>query len=64
MILSLIFMPINLLQKFLDNNGRIDHYEIIVENFNELELIKSHFKTNHTRLFENCRLAGIKSFFV
>ena len=38
---SLIFMPINLLQKFLDNNGRIDHYEIIVENFNNLELIKS-----------------------
>ena len=32
---SLIFMPINLLQKFLDNNGRIDHYEIIVENFND-----------------------------
>ena len=24
----LIFMPINLLQKFLDNNERIDHYEI------------------------------------
>ena len=41
---SLIFMPINLLQKFLDNNGRIDHYEIIVQNFNELELIKSHFR--------------------
>ena len=41
---SLIFMPINLLQKFLDNNGRIDHYEIIVQNFNELELIKSHLR--------------------
>ena len=41
---SLIFMPINLLQKFLDNNGRIDHYEIIVENFNDLELIKSHLR--------------------
>ena len=38
---SLIFMPINLLQKFLDNDGRIDHYEIIVKNFNDLELIKS-----------------------
>ena len=38
---SLIFMPINLLQKFLDNKGRIDHYEIIVENFNDLESIKS-----------------------
>ena len=41
---SLIFMPINLLQKFLDNNGRIDHYEIIVENFNNLELIKSNLR--------------------
>ncbi len=38
---SLIFMPINLLQNFLDNNGRVDHYEIIVENFNNLESIKS-----------------------
>ena len=41
---SLIFMPINLLQKFLDNNGRIDHYEIIVENFKDVELIKSHLR--------------------
>ena len=41
---SLIFMPINLLQKFLDNNGQIDHYEIIVNNFNDLELIKSHLR--------------------
>ena len=41
---SLIFMPINLLQKFLDNNGQIDHYEIIVENFNDLELIKSELR--------------------
>ena len=41
---SLIFMPINLLQKFLDNNGQIDHYEIIVENFKDLELIKSHLR--------------------
>ena len=41
---SLIFMPINLLQKFLDNNERIDHYEIVVENFNDLELIKLHLR--------------------
>ena len=41
---SLIFMPINLLQKFLDINGRIDHYEIIVKNFNDLELIKEHLR--------------------
>ena len=41
---SLIFMPINLLQKFLNNNERIDHYEIIVENFNDLELTKSHLR--------------------
>ena len=41
---SLIFMPINLLQKFLDNKGRIDHLEIIVDNFNDVELIKSNLK--------------------
>ena len=41
---SLIFMPINLLQKFLDNNEQIDHYEIIVENFNDLEIIKSELR--------------------
>jgi len=41
---SLIFMPINLLQKFLDNNGQIDHYEVIVENFNDLETIKSELR--------------------
>ena len=41
---SLIFMPISLLQKFLDSNERIDHYEIIVENFNDLELIKSQLR--------------------
>ena len=27
-----------------DNNGRIDHYEIIVENFNNLETIKSNLR--------------------
>ena len=42
--MSLIFMPINLLQKFLDNNERIDHYEIIVDDFSNVELIKSNLK--------------------
>jgi len=42
--MSLIFMPINLLQKFLDNNKRIDHYEIIVENFSDMELIKTNLQ--------------------
>ena len=41
---SLIFMPINLLQKFLDNNKRIDHYEIIVDNFSDVELIKTNLQ--------------------
>ena len=40
---SLIFMPINLLQKFLDNK-RIDHYEIIVDNFRDVELIKTNLQ--------------------
>ena len=42
--MSLIFMPINLLQKFLDNSERIDHYEIIVDNFSEVELIKENLQ--------------------
>ena len=42
--MSLIFMPINLLQKFLDNNKRIDHYEIIVDNFSDVELIKTNLQ--------------------
>ncbi len=42
--MSLIFMPINLLQKFLDNNERIDHYEIIVDNFSDVEIIKAKLK--------------------
>ncbi len=41
---SLIFMPISLLQTFLDNNGIIDHYEITVGDFSELELIKADLK--------------------
>ena len=42
--MSLIFMPISLLQKFLDNNERIDHYEIIVDNFSDVEIIKAKLK--------------------
>ena len=42
--MSLIFMPINLLQKFLDNSERIDHFEIIVDNFSEVELIKENLQ--------------------
>ena len=41
---SLIFMPINLLQKFLNNNERIDHYEITVDNFRDVEIIKANLK--------------------
>ncbi len=41
---SLIFMPISLLQKFLDNNGKIGHYEIVVSNFSEVELIKTNLE--------------------
>ena len=42
--MSLIFMPINLLQNFLNNTERIDHYEIIVDNFREVELIKENLR--------------------
>ncbi len=38
---SLIFVPINLLQKFLNNENRIDHYELVVENFDNINSIKS-----------------------
>ena len=49
---SLIFMPINLLQNFLDNNGRIEHYEIIVENFNNLESTQIKPQSNQTNTME------------
>ena len=42
--MSLVLMPINLLQKFLDNNKRIDHYEIVIDNFSDVELIKTNLE--------------------
>ncbi len=38
---SLIFIPINMLQKFLNNENRIDHYELIIENFDNINSVKS-----------------------
>ncbi len=43
---SLIFMPINLLQKFLNNQNRVDHYELIADDFDNLNLIKTEIEKN------------------
>ncbi len=43
---SLIFMPIKMLQKFLNKKNRIDHYELIVEDFDDLNSIRSEIKKN------------------
>ncbi len=37
---SLIFMPMELLQKFLDYGKNIDHYELMVDDFNNLNSVK------------------------
>ncbi len=41
---SLIFMPITTLQKFLNNNSKINHYEIIVNDFDNLNSVKLQIK--------------------
>ena len=38
---SLIFIPINLLQKFLNYEEKFDHFELIVSDFNEINKIKN-----------------------
>ena len=38
---SLIFMPIEMLQEFLNYSNKIDHYEIVVEMFDQLSQIKN-----------------------
>ncbi len=38
---SLIFVPISMLQKFLNNGNRIDHYELVIENFDNINSIKT-----------------------
>ncbi len=37
---SLIFMPLGLVQDYLDYGERIDHYELVVNDFKNLNLIK------------------------
>ncbi len=41
---SLIFFPIELLQKFLNYDNKIDHYEVIVSDFQDISLIKGKMK--------------------
>ena len=41
---SLIFFPIELLQKFLNYDDKIDHYEVIVTDFQDITLIKDKIK--------------------
>ena len=41
---SLIFFPIELLQKFLNYDNKIDHYEVIVSDFQDISLIKGKIK--------------------
>ena len=37
---SLVFMPIEILQKFLNYGKKIDHYEIVIEDFEKLSQVK------------------------
>ena len=41
---SLIFFPIELLQKFLNYDNKIDHYEVIVSDFQDISIIKGKIK--------------------
>ena len=52
---SLIFMPISMLQKFLNNRDMINHYEIITDNFTKLDEIKSNIRDDlpeHHRILD------------
>ena len=52
---SLIFMPISMLQKFLNNGDMINHYEIITDNFTKLDEIKSNIRDDlpeHHRILD------------
>ncbi len=41
---SLIFFPIEVMQKFLNYGQKIDHYEVIVKNFENLSYVKEQIK--------------------
>ena len=48
---SLIFFPIELLQKFLNYEDKIDHYEVIVADFQDISLIKDKIKNILPKFF-------------
>ena len=48
---SLIFFPIELLQKFLNYDNKIDHYEVIVSDFQDISLIKGKIKNILPKFF-------------
>ncbi len=52
---SLILMPIELLQKFLDYGKNIDHYELVVDDFSNLDSIKQNLEKSipeHLRIID------------
>ena len=48
---SLIFFPIEIMQKFLNYGKKIDHYEIMVENFEDISKIKEKIKISLPEYF-------------
>ena len=41
---SLIFVPINLMQKFLNLNKKVDFFEVYVDNFSQIQFVKKKLK--------------------
>ena len=52
---SLVFMPIEILQKFLNYGKKIDHYEIVIEDFKKLSQVKediTNISPNYYRIID------------
>ena len=52
---SLVFMPIEILQKFLNYGKKIDHYEIVIEDFKKLNQVKediTNISPNYYRIID------------